>query len=131
MRGISRLIEKLGSLGVIVSAMGCASCFPALGALGASLGIGILSSYEGLLINMLLPLFALVALIVSAWSWYTHRAHYRGMLSVVGPIAVLAILYPLWSYSWSTYLFYAALMLMFVVAVFDVINPAKRRCATA
>jgi mercuric ion transport protein len=47
------------SLGTLISAMGCASCFPALGVLGASLGLGFLATYEGLFINKLFPYWLL------------------------------------------------------------------------
>lgn len=129
MQIISRLIEKVGSVGALVAAMGCAACFPALGALGASVGLGFLSSYEGVFINKLLPLFALVALIANFWGWLLHRVHYRGVLSVSGPVAVLATLYPLWKYGWSTYLFYAGIIMMLIVSILDVISPAKPQCA--
>jgi mercuric ion transport protein len=36
-----------GAIGAIVAAMGCANCFPAIAALGASLGLGWLDHYEG------------------------------------------------------------------------------------
>ncbi len=128
MQIIPRIVEKIGSIGVIGSAIGCAGCFPALGALGASLGLGVLSSYEGVLINKLLPLFAVIALLANSYGWYKHRVNIRGVLSIVGPIAVLATLYPLWKYGWSTYLFYIGLIFMLVVSLLDVIYPAKSRC---
>ncbi|CAB3774406.1 MerC family mercury resistance protein [Paraburkholderia humisilvae] len=46
---VTRLADKAGLLGSIVSAMGCASCFPAIASLGATIGLGFLSQYEGLL----------------------------------------------------------------------------------
>ena len=58
---VSRLSEKVGSFGTIVAAMGCASCFPAIASLGASLGLGFLSQFEGLFINTLLPIFAIAS----------------------------------------------------------------------
>jgi len=61
---VSGIFEKLGSLGTIVSAMGCAACFPALASLGASIGLGFLSAYEGVFINKLLPLFAIIVLVI-------------------------------------------------------------------
>ncbi len=79
MQTIIRFTEKIGTLGVLVTAMGCAACFPILGVLGASIGLGILASYEGLFINKLLPIFALIALIANCWGWYTHRIHHRGI----------------------------------------------------
>lgn len=120
----TRVFEKLGSLGVVVSALGCAGCFSALGALGATLGLGFLSQYEGLFINSLLPLFALVVLLLNAFNWTRHRAFWRGLLSVLPPITILLVLYPLWAYAWSTKLFYAALVAMFALSVFDLLKPA-------
>lgn len=124
-----KFTEKIGSFGAIGSAMGCAACFPALGALAASAGLGFLSSFEGILINRLLPIFAIVALVANIWGWYQHRVHYRGIISTLGPLAVLATLYPLWKYGWSTYLFYAGLILMFVMSIFDLVKPAKPHCS--
>ena len=128
MRLISGTLDKLGSFGSIISAMGCAACFPTLGALGASVGLGFLSSYEGLLINKLLPAFAVIALLANVWGWSRHRVHYRGLLSVSGPIAIILTLYPLWKYGWSTYLFYVGLILMLAVSIFDVVKPAQSQC---
>ena len=62
---LSRLGDKTGALGTLVSAMGCAACFPAIASLGAAVGLGFLSHWEGLFINTLLPLFAAVALVAN------------------------------------------------------------------
>lgn len=105
--------------------MGCAACFPALGSLGATLGLGFLSAYEGMIINVLLPVFASIALTSNLINWLGHRRHIRGTISILGPIAVLATLYPLWKYNWSTYLFYGALALMFAVALADLVKPVS------
>src|SRR3546814_15682093 len=72
--------------------MSCAGCFPALGSLGAALGLGFLGQYEGFLFRKLLPGLAVLALVVNAWAWYRHRPIRRGLLSVAGPIAVLVAL---------------------------------------
>ena len=121
-------IDKVGVGGVIIAALSCAACFPALGALAATLGLGFLSQLEGLAINKLLPIFATIALAVNAYGWYQHRIHWRGVLSILGPMAILATLYPLWQYGWSTYLFYCALVLMLTVSVTDLIWPANKVC---
>lgn len=118
------IMEKLGSLGVVISALGCAGCFPALGALSATVGLGFLSQYEGLFINTLLPLFALLVLFLNAFSWTRHRVFWRGLLSVLPPIVILLVLYPLWAYGWSTILFYTALVAMFAMSIFDLLKPA-------
>lgn len=127
---LTAISEKLGSLGAIVSAMGCASCFPVLGSLGATIGLGFLAKFEGLFINTLLPIFAVIALVSVAISWWSHRQHIRGILGVAGPVMVLATLYLFWTDSWSTYMFYFALALMFAVGVWDVVSPPNKKCAS-
>jgi mercuric ion transport protein len=92
MARLARYIEKIGVVGAILAALSCAACFPALGALAATLGLGFLSQLEGVAINKLLPAFAGLALAVNAYGWYQHRVHWRGLLSVSGPIAILATL---------------------------------------
>jgi len=127
---LSILTEKLGALGAIVSAMGCASCFPVLGALGSALGMGFLAQFEGTFINTLLPLFATIALVSALASWWSYKHHLRGVLTIAGPIMVLATLCLFWTDAWSTYMFYAALALMFGVAVWDLTSPPHRVCQT-
>ena len=131
MKWLIRLFDKTGALGAIVAAMGCASCFPALGALGASLGLGFLAQFEGVFINTLLPVFAWIALGANVASFLSHRRWERLLAGVSGPSMVLLSLYPLWSYGWSTYLFYAGLVLMLVVAIWDIASPAKKFCYTS
>lgn len=65
---ITRIADKAGALGSVVSAMGCAVCFPAIASLGAAFGLGFLQEYEGLFISKLLPLFAVVALLATHWA---------------------------------------------------------------
>lgn len=128
---LSGVMEKLSSMGTIVSAMGCAACFPALGSLAATLGLGFLASYEGIFINKLLPAFAVLALFANVVNWHQHKVHIRGVISIIGPVSVLATLYPLWKYSWSTYLLYSALALMLMVSFLDIFKPAKNTTCAA
>ena len=130
MRWLTRLFENGGALGAIVAAMGCASCFPALGSLGAALGLGFLAQYEGLFINTLLPVFAWIALGAALVSFWFHRRIVRALAGVAGPAMVLLSLYPLWQYGWSTYLFYFGLAWMLVVAIWDLVSPPRRVCAS-
>ena len=52
------VLDKDGFGGVIIAALSCAACFPGLGALASTVGVGFLSLFEGVEINKLLPLFA-------------------------------------------------------------------------
>ncbi|WP_338152404.1 MerC family mercury resistance protein, partial [Shigella boydii] len=36
---MTRIADKTGALGSVVSAMGCAACFPALASFGAAIGL--------------------------------------------------------------------------------------------
>jgi len=127
---ISRFFDKGGALGALVAAMGCASCFPALGSLGAALGMGFLAQYEGIFINTLLPIFAAIALGANVTAFFSHKIWYRTLFGIAGPTMVLLTMYPLWAYNWSTYLLYAGLVLMLVVALWDIFSPPKKVCAS-
>ncbi|MBI3563008.1 MAG: organomercurial transporter MerC [Gammaproteobacteria bacterium] len=129
MRWLTSWFDKTGALGAIIAAMGCASCFPALGALAASLGLGFLAHFEGLFLNTLLPIFAWIALGANLLAFISHRRVWRLLTGVIGPTLVLLTLDPLWSYDWSTYVFYAGLMMMLAVAVWDIVSPPAKRCA--
>jgi len=126
----SSLIDKSGTLGAIVAAMGCASCFPAIAALGASVGLGFLGHYEGLFINTLLPVFAGIALGANILSFFSHRIWYRLLAGIAGPSMVLATLYLFWTDNWSTYLFYAGLAVMLAVSIWDIVSPPRKACAS-
>ena len=128
---IVSLSERFSSVGAIVAAMGCASCFPILGSLGATLGLGFLAQFEGVLINKLLPIFSVIALISVIASWVRHKQHLRGFAGIAGPIMVLATLYLFWTDSWSTTMFYFALTLMFIVALWDFVSPPHKVCTAS
>ena len=66
MNWLSRIADKAGPLGSVVAAASCPACFPALASLGAAVGLGFLSEYEGLFLSTLLPLFAGIAQMANA-----------------------------------------------------------------
>jgi mercuric ion transport protein len=125
---LPRLFDKTGSVGAIVAAMGCAACFPVLGSLGAALGLGFLQQFEGMFINTLLPVFAGIALISNLYTAWFHRRWVRTLWGIAGPLMVLATLYLFWTDSWSTYMFYAGLIIMLAVSIWDLISPARKVC---
>jgi mercuric ion transport protein len=127
---LTRLADKSGTLGAIVAAMGCASCFPAIAALGASVGLGFLKEFEGLFINTLLPIFAGIALAANILSFISHRLWYRLLAGIAGPSLVLATLFLFWTDNWSTYMFYAGLAVMLMVSIWDIVSPPRKVCAS-
>ncbi len=127
-RILTRAGDKISSLGAVVSAMGCAMCFPAIASLGAAVGLGFLSRWEGLFINTLLPLFAWITLALNGLGWFSHRQWYRSGLGMLGPTLLLLSLYPWFQYGWSTYVTYFALALMVAVSLWDLFSPSNKHC---
>ena len=125
---LTYLGDKTASLGALVSAMGCAMCFPAIASLGAALGMGFLAHWEGLFINTLLPLFAWLALVLNALGWLSHRQWHRSLLGMLGPTILLLSLYPWFQYGWSSVATYAGIGTMLAVSIWDLVSPANRRC---
>ena len=128
---ITRIADKVGALGTLVSAMSCPACFPAIASFGAAIGLGFLSEYEGLFITRLLPLFAGVALIANALGWLSHRQWHRSILGMIGPAMVIAATSFLFGNWWTSDLLYAGIAAMVAVAIWDLVSPANRRCADA
>jgi mercuric ion transport protein len=128
MEWISRLADKTGALGSVVSAASCPACFPALASLGAAAGLGFLSEYEGLFITTLLPLFAAIALLANALGWLRHRQWWRSLLGMAGPALVLAAMLLFFGRWWTAHLLYAGLALMVGVALWD-LSPGRRACS--
>lgn len=125
---LTRIGDKVGSLGAVVSAMGCAMCFPAIASLGGALGMGFLSQWEWIFIETLLPIFAWMALVINALGYFSHKQIIRSLLGMIGPVLLLLSLYPWFQYGWSAYVTYSALGLMVAVSIGDFIYPANRRC---
>lgn len=125
---LTRVGDKTGSLGAVVSAMGCAMCFPVIANIGAALGMGFLGQWEWVFIDTLFPIFASLALIMNILGWFSHHQWHRSALGSIGPILVLLSLYPWFQYGWSAYATYTGLGLMVAVSIWDMVSPASRRC---
>lgn len=126
---VTRTADKAGALGSVVSAMGCAACFPAIASFGAAIGLGFLQQYEGLFVSTLMPLFAAVVLLANAFGWLSHRHWHRSLLGMIGPAIVLAATLFLLGHWWTANLLYVGLALMVGVSIRDFVSPANRRCS--
>jgi len=124
----TRIGDKSGAFGGVIAAMGCAVCFPALASLGAAIGLGFLTQWEDLFMSTLIPLFAWVALLANALGWFSHRQWHRSLIGMAGPTLVLLSLYPWFTYPWFKLTLFAGLILMVVVAIWDLMSPSHRRC---
>ncbi len=122
-----RFINNTGSISLIAASLSCASCFPALAALGASMGLGFLTQYEGFFLNTLIPLAAWIVLASNLISWWLHWIWWRTLIATAGPVMVIASFHLFWTDNWSTDMFYFAIGLRLVVSILDVIFPPKQR----
>ena len=130
---LTRLADKAGLIGSVVSAAACVNCFPALASLGAAIGLGVLSPYEGLFIRILLPAFAAIALLANALGWLSHRQWPRAVLGMLGPLLVLVAVWVMRVSGHRTgWLLYPGLLLMVAVSVRDLLAPPRSAsCRTA
>lgn len=123
---ITRLTDKTGLLGSVVSAAACATCFPAIASLGSAIGLGFLSPYEGLFIRFLLPAFAGIALLANGLGWFSHRQWRRTALGVLGPLLVLVAVFAMRATGHRTgWLLYSGLVLMVVGSIWDLMSPPR------
>lgn len=133
-RDLARWADKTGVIGSIVSTMGCAMCFPALASIGAAIVLGFLSQWESVFVHVLLPLFAIIALLANALGWLSHRQWHRSLLGSIGPFTALigwyAFINGLLAKDTARDVLYAGLAVMLVVAVWDLASPAHRRCGS-
>ncbi|MDT7531209.1 organomercurial transporter MerC [Sphingopyxis sp. SE2] len=129
---LTRTADKAGVIGAIIAAMGCAACFPAIASLGAAIGLGFLSQYEGVLIRYALPLFALIGLAANVVGGLRHRNWPRMIIGMIGPLLVLAAALLMVLYMKRTeWLLYLGLLLMVAVAIWDLTSPPHRKSPQA
>ena len=121
---LTRLGDKAGSLGAVASAMGCAVCYPAIASIGAAIGLGFLSQWEGVLFRVVLPLSTVLVILANGLGWFAHRQWHRTALGMIGPVLVL-----IGRYSFIRGLVYLGLAAMLAVAIWDFVSPANRRCS--
>ena len=136
----TRVADKAGIIGTIVGSFGCAACFPAVASIGTAIGLGFLGQWEGLLVRFLVPVFALVALLANLGGWFSHRQWQRALIGSIGPVLALIGAFGLMGVFGMTRgflpanvargTFYAGLIVMILVAVWDLVRPANRRCRT-
>jgi len=129
---LTRIADKTGVVGSIVSTMGCAACFPALASIGAAIGLGFLTRWEGVFVHLLIPIFALIALLANLAGWFSHHQWYRTLLGSIGPLMVLIGVFGLTHHflvkDIARGVFYIGLVVMLGVAIWDLVSPANRRC---
>lgn len=137
----ARIADKAGVIGILVGSFGCIACFPAAATIGAALGLGFLSQWEGVFVRFLIPACAIVVLLAAWAGWRSHGNWLRGIVGALGPILALIGAFGLMGVLGVTHgflpanaaraTFYAGLVTMILTALWDLIRPANRRCRSA
>lgn len=137
----TRIADKTGVIGAVVGSFGCAACFPAAASIGAAIGLGFLGRWEGVLVRFLIPVFAIVALFANLAGWFSHHQWQRSLVGSIGPVMALIGAFGLMGVFGMTHgfiaadvargTFYAGLMVMIFVAVWDLFSPGHRRCRSS
>lgn len=118
--------DKAGFGAILIAGMGCAACFPALAGVGAALGLGVLSQYEGTLVGMLIPLLAAIVMLINVIGWFVHHQWHRTALGIAGPILIL-----IGAVTMREIFFYPGLAVMFAVSVSDLVAARLRKTRPA
>ena len=130
---MSRILDKTGVLGTVVSGLSCAMCFPALASIGAAIGLGFLSRWEGLFVHALIAAFLVIAFLAHGLGWFALRQWQRSALGCVGPVVALlgdqGMTQHFLSAEVARILFYTGLVMMVIIAIWDMFRPAHKRCA--
>lgn len=133
-RGLSRILDKAGVVGTVIGSFSCALCFPATASIGAAIGMGFLSRWEGLFVGILIPVFAALSVVANLLAWFSHREWYRVLLGAIGPVLVmigdLGMSFHVLVAGTSRAIFYLGLAVMIVIGVWDLLRPAHHHCAT-
>ncbi|MDA8390562.1 MAG: organomercurial transporter MerC [Gammaproteobacteria bacterium] len=133
MSAITRIVDKTGVIGALVGSFSCSLCFPAAASLGAAIGLGFLSRWEGLFVHWLIPIFAAMALLATLAGWFSHRQGRRTLLGSVGPVLALVGVFGMTHHFLNKDLargvFYTGLAVMVLASIWDMVDPANRHCA--
>ncbi|MFT7561408.1 MAG: mercuric ion transport protein [Flavobacteriales bacterium] len=122
-----RTSEGASIFSIVLATLACSSCFPALASIGAALGMGAFSPWEGTIVKIVIPSLAMLTIFLQVIGWYSHKDWRRVVLGVVGPVGIF-VAFVLFSVDQRVvYLYYFSIVFMISVAVFDVVCLARNR----
>ena len=117
-------IDKIGSIGSLVTAMACPACFPMLAVVGSALGLGVLHPFEGKIL-LVFQLLVVVALLGSFISYFNHCKILPLLIGVISPGLIFFALY----IRFHSIIIYSGLLGLAVASVMNMIaNLRCRKC---
>ena len=82
-----KILDKIGSVGALLSAAACPACFPLFAIVGSALGLGALRPFEGYAMYAM-QAFVLLALLGNIIAYRAHRRRGPLLLGVLSPLLV-------------------------------------------
>ena len=122
----AKILDKFGAIGAffsLIAATGCPACFPLLGVIGATLGLGFLRPYEGIIMYVFQG-FVLLSLIGNIFSYLYHKRMVPLIVGVASPALIFFAFYIYFSYL----LIYVGLVGLFIAGILNYI--ANKKCKT-
>lgn len=106
-------LDKVGGVGVLLTAMACPACWPLFAAAGSALGLGILAPWEGIMMNyVFLPLVVLSMV----GSYFSFRFHRKSLPLICGMLSGLLILFGFYA-GWYLTLMYIGIFGLLASAI--------------
>ena len=122
----TKILDKFGAIGAIlalIASASCPACFPILGVIGATLGLGFLQPYEGIILYVF-QFFVLLSLIGNILAYVGHRKIYALVVGTVSPMLIFFAFYIKFDYR----IIYIGLFGLFISAILNYIE--NRKCKT-
>jgi len=114
-------LDRIGAVGVFVTAAGCPICFPLFAVVGSTLGLGFLRPYEGILM-FAFQFFVLLSLI---GNMIYYRINKKILPLVIGISSTVLIFFSFHIYFRHT-LIYAGMFGLMAAAILNYLG--KRNC---
>ncbi len=106
-------VDKIGSMGMLLTALACPVCWPLFAGLGSALGLGVLAPWEGIMMDYVFPPFVVVALVGTLLSYRNHR---KLMPTILGVGSALLVLYGFYV-GWQLMLMYIGIFGLLISTV--------------
>ena len=116
-------VDKIGSVGTLLTAMACPVCWPLFATAGSALGLSLLApSYEGIMMNYVFPPFVVVALVGTILSYRNHK---QWLPLVSGLASGLLVLYGFYV-GWQLTLMYIGIFGLLISSILSFLANRKK-----
>jgi len=115
-------IDRIGSLGTLMTAMACPVCWPLFATVGSLLGLGALAPWEGIMMSYVFPPFVIMSLI---GTYLSYRNHHQSFPLICGLISGILILFGFYV-SWQLTLMYVGIFGLVISSVFSYLANRKQ-----